>query len=179
MESNTTTFTVSKIYEAIGLGGMDIAIPILLLTILCIVLIVVVILQIKKQNALTARFERFMQGEEAMSLEGQIARMAGDVSRLKQESRAYANDIDLLFSRQECAFQKLGIMKYDAFSEMGGKMSFCLALLDEHDDGVVINSVHSTNGCYSYAKRIRGGNCDIQLSPEEQAAIRRATQGEQ
>ncbi|MCR5249819.1 MAG: DUF4446 family protein [Lachnospiraceae bacterium] len=164
----------SKFLQAIGLGGLDIGILFLILLLLFIVLLVVVIVEIRKQKNLTQRYERFMQGNEAMTLEDQIQQLAGDVTRLKRESRAYANDIDLLFSKHEMAIQKLGLVKYDAFSEMGGKMSFCLALLDEKDNGVVMNSVHSSNGCYSYTKRITGGKCDIPLSPEEAESIHRA-----
>ena len=120
----------SKLFEAIGLGGMDLAIPFLILLIAVIVLIVIVVSEIKKQEVLKRRYDRFMQGSEAMSLEDEMQRLAGDVARLKRESKAYANDIDLLFSKHECALQKLGLVKYDAFAEMGGKMSFVLAILD-------------------------------------------------
>ena len=164
----------SKLFEAMGLGGLDLGILLLVFMVISIVLIVIVILEIGKQKKLTERYERFMQGGEAMSLEEEIQHLAGDVTRLKRESRAYANDIDLLFSKHEGAIQKLGLIKYDAFAEMGGKMSFCLALLDEKDNGVVMNSVHSSNGCYSYMKQIREGKCDIPLSPEEAESIKRA-----
>ncbi|MBR6256363.1 MAG: DUF4446 family protein [Lachnospiraceae bacterium] len=164
----------SRIFEAIGLGGMDLAIPFLIMLIAVIALIVVVIMQMKKQDALRRRYERFMQGSEAMSLEDEMQRLAGDVSRLKKESKAYANDIDLLFNKHEGALQKLGLVKYDAFAEMGGRMSFVLALLDERNSGVIINSVHSSTGCYSYAKRVTAGRCETNLSPEETEAMNKA-----
>ncbi len=164
----------SKIFQSIGLGGMDIAIPILILLIAVIALAVTVIMQIRKYDALKNRYERFMQGSEAMSLEDEMQRLAGDVSKLKKESKAYSNDIDLLFSKHEGALQRLGLVKYDAFAEMGGKMSFALALLDERNSGVVLNSVHSSNGCYSYAKRVTEGRCEINLSPEESEALEKA-----
>lgn len=164
----------SRIFEAIGLGGMDLAIPFLIMLIAVIALTVVVVSLNKKQDALKRRYERFMQGSEAMSLEDQMQRLAGDVSRLKKESKAYANDIDLLFTKHEGAVQKVGLVKYDAFAEMGGRMSFALALLDEQGNGVILNSVHSSTGCYSYAKRIVGGRCEINLSPEETEAVNKA-----
>ena len=164
----------SKIFEGIGLGGMDIAVPILILLIAVIALIIIVVMQIKKLDALKSRYERFMQGSEAMSLEDEMQRLAGDVSRLKKESKAYSNDIDLLFTKHEGAVQRLGLVKYDAFAEMGGKMSFALALLDERNSGVILNSVHSSTGCYSYAKRVTEGRCEINLSPEEGEALEKA-----
>ena len=60
---------------------------------------------------------------------------------------------------------------------MGGKLSYALAVLDENDNGYVINSVHSTDGCYSYAKQIEDGKSDIDLGTEEQQALQRAVAG--
>ena len=54
-------------------------------------------------------------------------------------------------------YDTVGIIKYDAFQQMGGKLSFSLALLDENNNGFIINSVHSTEGCYSYTKEIKNG----------------------
>lgn len=68
-------------------------------------------------------------------------------------------------------FQKVGLVKYDAFHEMGGKLSFSLALLNETNDGFVMNAVHSREGCYTYIKEIVGGNSIIVLAEEEQEAL--------
>ena len=73
--------------------------------------------------------------------------------------------------------QKLGLVKYDAFKEMGGKLSFTLALLDENNNGFLMNSVHSSDGCYSYTKRVKNGDSEIALSNEEKVAIERAMKG--
>ena len=164
----------SRIFEAIGLGGLDPAIPLLIMLVAVIALVAVIVSLSRKQEILRRRFGKFMQGRDAMSLEEQMQQLAGDVSRLKKESRAYANDIDLLFDKHEGAVQKVGLVKYDAFAEMGGKMSFALALLDERGSGVILNSVHSSTGCYSYAKRVREGKCEINLSPEENEAMNNA-----
>ena len=57
---------------------------------------------------------------------------------------------------------------------MGGKLSFTLALLDENNNGFLMNSVHSSDGCYSYTKRVKNGDSEIALSNEEKVAIERA-----
>ena len=54
---------------------------------------------------------------------------------------------------------------------MGGQLSYSLALLDENNNGFIINSVHSTEGCYSYSKEIRNGDNSISLSQEEAEAL--------
>lgn len=71
-------------------------------------------------------------------------------------------------------FQKYGLVKYDAFQEMGGKLSFSLAMLDEKNDGFVLNAVHSREGCYTYVKEIIDGNSIITLADEEQQALEAA-----
>ena len=55
-------------------------------------------------------------------------------------------------------------------------MSFCLALLDKKNNGFIINSVHSSDGCYTYTKEIRGGKCNIALGEEEEQALNVAIQ---
>ena len=65
----------------------------------------------------------------------------------------------------------MGLVRYDAFNQMGGQLSYSLALLDENNNGFIINSVHSTEGCYSYSKEIRNGDNNISLSAEESEAL--------
>ncbi|MDE5679264.1 MAG: DUF4446 family protein, partial [Lachnospiraceae bacterium] len=79
--------------------------------------------------------------------------------------------ISTLYKNMESAFQKVGIVKYDAFHQMGGQLSFSLALLDENNNGFVLNSVHSTEGCYTYTKEIKNGECTISLGDEEKKAL--------
>ena len=175
MDTNTTK---KGILEILGLGNADTGWFFIVVTLLLAILLIVIIVLIVKMNDMKRRYQKFMQGSKAVSLEGEIQHLISDVDKLKRESRAYSNDIDLLFKKHEGALQKMGLVKYDAFKEMGGNMSFCLVLLDENDNGFVINSVHSSNGCYSYSKRIRNGKCDIDLSAEEQEALSRAIGGE-
>jgi len=82
-----------------------------------------------------------------------------------------AKNIERLFANMKFAFQKVGLVKYDAFHEMGGKLSFSLALLNETNDGFIINAMHSREGCYTYIKEIVDGNSIIVLADEEQEAL--------
>ena len=75
----------------------------------------------------------------------------------------------------QCSFQKIGLVKYDAFKEMGGKLSFSLCLLDNNDNGFLITSMHSTReGCYTYAKEIIKGESYVVLAEEERKALEQA-----
>ena len=74
-------------------------------------------------------------------------------------------------------YQKVGILKYDAFQEMGGKLSFAITLLDGNNSGYIINSMHSREGCYTYIKEIVEGNSIIVLAEEEKEALNMAITG--
>ncbi|MGN6722589.1 MAG: DUF4446 family protein [Marmoricola sp.] len=69
------------------------------------------------------------------------------------------------------ALRHLAMVRYDAFGDMGGKLSWSLALLDDHANGVVVTSIHGRSDGRTYAKSINNGQCDQPLSPEESDAI--------
>ena len=79
-----------------------------------------------------------------------------------------------MYKKFESTFQKIGIVKYDAFNQIGGQLSFSLALLDENDNGFILNSVHGAEGCYLYTKEIKNGMCEISLGDEEREALNMA-----
>lgn len=112
-----------------------------------------------------------MQGKDAKSLEKDIIGLYEDNRFIKANEEKHKKDIRTLYKKFESSFQKMGIVKYDAFRQMGGQLSFSLALLDENDNGFIINSVHSTEGCYSYTKEIRNGQSSISLGEEEKQAL--------
>ena len=68
---------------------------------------------------------------------------------------------------QGMTLNKYGIVKYDAFNDVGGKLSFALAMLDKENSGFVLNAIHSREGCYTYVKEIVKGESYIVLGEEE------------
>ena len=70
-------------------------------------------------------------------------------------------------------FSKYGVEKYDAFDDVGGKLSFALALLDQDNSGVILNAVHSRDNCFLYLKEIVKGESYVMLSQEELEALRK------
>ncbi len=161
----------SNILQSIGLGNLDIAYLFLILLIFIVVLFIIIILQMKKLNRLQKRISKFMTGKDAKSLEKDIVGLYEDNKFLKINVDKNKKDIRTLYKNMEHTFQKIGLIKYDAFQQMGGKLSFSLALLDENNNGFILNSVHSTEGCYTYTKEIKSGECAISLGEEEQQAL--------
>lgn len=164
----------SALFTKIGLGNLDIAYLFIVLFVLVIALLVIVIIQIVQNKKLKQNYDAFMQGSKAISLEKEIQNLIKDVSILSETSQIHTQDIDTLFYKHESSFQKMGFVRYDAFKESGGKLSYVLVLLDENNNGYVINSVRSSMGSDSYAKRITNGTCDIELSKEEKVALSKA-----
>ena len=139
-----------------------------------IILFVLIIIQFNKLNKLQKKYAKFMKGKDAKSLEQNIAGLYDDNDYIKQEAEKNRKDIKDIQKKMEYCYQKLGIVKYDAFSQMGGQLSFCLALLNEKDDGFILNSVQSSEGCYTYTKEVKKGECAITLGEEEKKALDQA-----
>ncbi|WP_372735385.1 DUF4446 family protein [Nocardioides sp.] len=87
-----------------------------------------------------------------------------DVVGLRQEVAA-------LRAEAAGALRHLGLVRYDAFTDSGGRLSWSVALLDDQGDGVVLTAIHGRSEARSYAKSIRAWACEQQLSPEEEQAI--------
>ncbi len=98
-----------------------------------------------------------------------VARVNSFEGRLKTQAKRQEE----LFALLGRSARNLGVVRYDAFDDMGGRMSFSLALLDDHGNGVVITSINGRQDTRVYAKAVRGG-ASHNLSVEEQAAIERA-----
>ena len=71
-------------------------------------------------------------------------------------------------------YQKTALVRYDAFHEMGGNLSFALTMLDEENSGWIFNAMHSRGGCYTYIKEIVKGESYIELAEEEKESLERA-----
>lgn len=164
----------SPLMESLGMAGVDIAWIFIAIFVLLIVVIVLYAVQISQYNKLKKRYEKFMKGKDAKSLEQDIIALFEDNKFIKNESEKNRKDIRELFKRMEYSFQKIGLVKYDAFQQMGGKLSFCLCLLNDKNNGFILNSVHSSEGCYSYTKEIKKGESELSLGEEEQKALNMA-----
>lgn len=161
----------SKIFNYIGLGDLDIGYLFIGMSVLILTLMVLVIIQMVNTSKLKKKYNKFMQGKDAKSLEKDIIGLYEDNKFIKTSVEKNRKDIRDLYKKMESSLQKVGVVKYDAFKQMGGQLSFSLALLDENDNGFILNSVHSTEGCYSYTKKIENGQCDIMLGDEEKQAL--------
>lgn len=164
----------STLLNRIGLGSFDpgyLFVIVIVFAVLLFVVMILLIVQISKVSKLKKRLDKFIVGKDGLSLEQEIIGLCEDNKFLKNSTEKNKKDIRNLYKRLETVYQKMGLVKYDAFNQMGGQLSFSLALLDENNNGFIINSVHSTEGCYSYTKEIKNGTCAISLGTEEAEAL--------
>jgi len=161
----------SNILAAIGI---DPAIILIVMLILIVVLFVMVINVNLKYGRLKSSYQSFMRGKDAKNLEEAIFEKFDELDEIAQLSLKNRQDIKKIREDILDDIQKVGILRYDAFNEMGGNLSFALTLLDGNNSGFILNSMHSREGCYNYIKEIIKGESYIELSEEESESLERA-----
>lgn len=150
---------------------------ILLIAMFVFLLIYTVILinQGIRLRKLSKKYQKFIEGKDGKSLEDEILKRFSEIDSMKEELKQSNVKLSEISETLASTYQKMGIVKYDAFKEMGGKLSFAMALLDDSNSGIVINSMHSSReGCYTYAKEIIRGESFVVLSEEEKEALQMA-----
>ena len=161
----------SKILNALGI---DPAFIFLFMLILFVVLFILYVNVTMKYNRLKASYTTFMRGKNGKTLEDSIFEKFSELDNMVDTVQKNRKDIRELNKNVRANYQKVGIVKYDAFNEMGGKLSFAIALLDGKDSGFILNSMHSRDGCYNYVKEIVNGQSYIELSEEEAESLEKA-----
>ena len=96
---------------------------------------------------------------------------AATSTRCPRTSLGLRQEVAALRAEAAGAVRHLGIVRYDAFGDMGGRLSWSVALLDDGGDGVVLTAIHGRSEARSYAKSVSGWTCDQPLSPEEEDAV--------
>lgn len=164
----------SNLLNRIGLGSVDPAYIIIGMLIVVIIAIIISIICLVKLSKLKDKYSRFMNGNDGKSLEDAITKRFEQIDKLIEENKKKTIEISDIFENLKITTQKVGIVKYDAFNEMGGKLSFSLAMLNKENSGFVINAMHSREGCYTYIKEIIKGESYIPLGTEEKEALDKA-----
>ena len=99
-------------------------------------------------------------------------RNARNAASLPTDVQGLRGEVQALRVEVSDALRHLAVVRYDAFGDMGGHLSWSMALLDDGGDGVVLTSIHGRSEARTYAKNIGSWSCDQALSPEEEEAIK-------
>lgn len=161
MEQVLTLLQQYNIYITIGL------------LVLFVITFIILMVALSKMKKIQRKYETFMQKED-LDLENLLMHYAKKVNKVKDTQLELETQIKTLENRMQYCTQKLGVVRYNAYDKGGADLSFVIALLDEHDDGVVVNGIYSRDGSYVYAKPIEKGTSKHNLSEEEIESIQRA-----
>lgn len=146
----------------------------------------VAVLSLGLAVALLARVARLRRAYDRLVGGDASASFVDAVSSQRREAEALRRDVtvlrdDLAAARADLsdALRHVAVVRYDAFGDMGGRLSFSAALLDDAGDGLVLTSINGRSETRTYAKGVKGGTSGHSLSPEEEQAIGYATRGVQ
>lgn len=145
---------------------------ILIFTIACfVIMFVCMLISFIMLANIKKKYKIFMSGKDGVSLEELINEKLKKITDFDDQVDELNDSLKNMQETLDTAIQKVGIVKYNAFEDTGGKLSFALALLSAENNGIVINSMHNREGCYTYAKEIIRGESFVALSSEEKKAI--------
>lgn len=157
-----------------NLTGISSDIFIVGLAALVVILIIVMIVNGAKTAKLKKSYKAFMEGKNGQSLENILLKRLTQVEEVAASEEENNKKIQIVMDHLDNTYQKVGLVKYNAFNEMGGKLSFSLALLNRKNDGFILNAMHSREGCFTYIKEVINGNSIIMLADEEKEALEMA-----
>jgi hypothetical protein len=106
-----------------------------------------------------------------------VGRQAREMAALREQVAAALAALTSARADIADALRHVAVVRYDAFQDMGGRMSFSTALLDDNGDGIVLTAINGRSETRAYAKGVQGGDSDHSLSPEERQAIDHALRG--
>lgn len=156
------------------------------LGVLALIALVVAALAAGAAVLLTLRLRRLhrayasvVDGDRGQDVFSALERHAGELTQLREDLAIVHGNTEHLREVLRGVVSRVGVVRYDAFEDMGGALSFSAALLDERADGVVISAINGRTETRTYAKPIQGGTSEYNLSPEEVAAIEAAVTGRQ
>ena len=139
-----------------------------------VLLLALIIYMMIKYRKLSNSYNFFMKGKRGENLEGVIFKITEEIKKLKFEDKENKDAIRVINKNLRAAYQKFGVVKYNAFKGMGGNLSFAFAMLDYTNTGYILNSVHSRDGCFVYVKVVDRGQTEVLLGAEEKEALEQA-----
>lgn len=152
-------------------------------TVLAVVALVVALIALgvaaaqRRRYAALARRYAVLWGDGRADVAEVMAGQAETLAAERAKITALEESVAVLRGGIEQGLQHIAVVRYDAFGDMGGRMSFSAAIIDDRGDGMVLSSIHARSESRTYAKGIVGGRSDVTLSPEERHALDAARSG--
>ena len=144
---------------------------------LSVILVVVAAFLAARLRTLRRAYASAIDPDRREDLFQSVERQANELARLRDDLGVVHGNTEILRDLLRGTVSRVGLVRYDAFEDMGGALSFSAALLDEDGHGVIISAINGRTETRCYAKAIRGGQSEHNLSTEEEQAIDRALTG--
>lgn len=145
-----------------------------ILFVLVILLIIKNIMLSLKVKRMMRKYDRFMKGKNAEDLDDLLQDTLKKMDKIELAHHRSMIKIEEGLNSIGSTYKKSGIVKYDAFKEMGGNLSFALAMLNSENSGFIINTMHGRESSYTYIKEIVNGQAYSTLGEEEKEALEKA-----
>lgn len=147
---------------------------ILLLLAISLILLVVFFVTIARLKKTAQKYKALVEGMEGKNLEEIILENGKKLQQVLFEMNIFRDRLEVVEEIGEKSIQKVGLLRFDAFDDTGGELSYALALLNKANNGIVVSSIFGRDDARTYCKYVSGGKSKHPLSAEEQKAIRNA-----
>ena len=160
----------SKLFS-LGIDPIYIIAALAAITIVTLVVCIIVNIRCLK---MWHRYDRFMRGKDAETLEEVINQLVTEFGSLKDDQIRLDGQMNELSSSLKGNIKKFAVRKYNAFKDVGGKLSFSVVLLDSDNNGFILTCIHANGPSYTYIKEIIAGESYVGLSTEEEEVLKEA-----
>ena len=162
---------MNNLISLINQNSQFIVIGLLIVTVL---LFIVVLILLSTVNKLEKKYKKLMKGTTNKNLEELINNKLDDISNAKERAELAINKCEILENDIKDCVNKVAIMRYKAFEDVGSDLSFSIAILDSYNDGIILTGIYARNDSTVYAKPIDKGISRYDLSEEEKHVLNEA-----
>jgi hypothetical protein len=141
-------------------------------------LVIAIIILSRRQHALASRYALLLEGSVDEDLAAVLLKHVGEIRRNSEETAEMRHGVDELSALAGAAVNRIGLVRYNPFDDMGGDYSVALALTDSAGRGIVMSSLHGRTATRLYVRPLQAWNSTSPLSHEEQEAVRIAREGD-
>lgn len=139
------------------------------------VLIILVFIIKMDLSDMQRRYKKMMAGASGEDLETLLTRSTDEIARFSTEQRDVVERVRRIDDLLAKAITRVAVVKFNAFADTTSDMSYCVALLDDNNSGVIISAINGRDESRSYAKPIENGSSEYKLTKEEEQALREAS----
>ena len=138
-------------------------------------LFILVIVLFSRLSSLYSLYEKMMRGEESgQSMEKMLLSHIEETRRVAEENKRISEENARIDALLQTAITRVGVVRFAAFQDMGSDLSYAVALLDAHNNGVVFSSIFAREDSRSYVKPVENGKSTYTLTKEEEQALKDA-----